>query len=1126
MRIKLLFVSMLLLFLNFSVEGQRYNFNYYSITDAYDNAQITSVIQDRRGPLWVGTLGGVLEFDGKRFQSRDRELGFENTPIQSLFQDSNNNIWFGSIRKGIYKWDGLKIQSIPLLNLQTSTTINGFAETDSKIWVATSTGLIKIEKGKLVNINSSNGLKENNIIDIKSDLNGNIWFASHNYVGKFDGKKYYFFENKNPRIKEINTTIYPHPNGQVYVGSTSGVYIIYPNDSVARIDNELIQGRRVTRIQSDPAGNIWCFTFGSGVFMIKSSSTLHFTQNNGLQSNIIQDGIIDSEGNVWMASPTALIRFGGDMFVTYTMEHGLSSNNILASYTSADSSVWFGTLGGGLINIKDNDIKLYDAISGFVAANVWSVHEGKSGKLYAGTNDGILSLDTKRDVFRPLPISLKGNVVYTILEDPDGSIWAGTDRGIFHINGNKITKLNSGETRYSENIRVLFLDSRSRIWVGTIKGLYYIQEGKIIPYLRSSTFSEANITSILEDKNGSIIIGTYDSGILIIKKNKGASDVISQINAINGLYQDNVLSLSMDNFENLWVGTSSDLESIDWKTYYDSGRINVKKYDRSKGYHGTECNSITIGKNNTLWLGTVNGIIETHPEKKPTPNNLPKTIIKGINLFLNEVNWVERGFSLDPFSGLPDNLSLKYNDNYLSFNYNAVFLSSPGDIRYQYRLDGHENNWSQPTSASSVAYAKLPAGEYTFMVKARVVNSENWSVPATFSFKILKPIWLTPVFIIAYIIILITLIFAYIRLRTYRLQQNQKVLSKRVDERTRQLNLKNQELEKLSIVAQETDNAVLIFDKDQDLEWVNEGFTRLTGYSIQEMFEKYGKTLTTLSFNLDIDKHMQQAISSKSSVIFEALISRKDGREICIQSTLTPIFNKDQTLKKIVVINTDISTHKALEDTIKKSLEEQQKLLREIHHRVKNNLQIIISLLNLQASYVYDEEALKALKEGQDRVKSLALIHEKIYQSDELTDLDFQSYIRKLVDHLMLSYNIRQGVITLDVHADDIILDIDTAVPSGLIITELVSNSLKYAFVGREKGAISISLKEEDDRMLRLTVSDNGIGLPENFDVYQSDSLGMQLVTALTDQLEGRIELDRKNGISFQIIFQRVPNIH
>ena len=216
----------------------------------------------------------------------------------------------------------------------------------------------------------------------------------------------------------------------------------------------------------------------------------------------------------------------------------------------------------------------------------------------------------------------------------------------------------------------------------------------------------------------------------------------------------------------------------------------------------------------------------------------------------------------------------------------------------------------------------------------------------------------------------------------------------------------------------------------------------------------------------------------------------------------------------------EIADRKRAEERLQISLREKEVLLKEIHHRVKNNLQVVSSLLSLQALRVQDATSPEVLRESQNRIKSMALIHEELYQSQDLAWVDFGEYVRHLTTHLFRAYQVHPGLIALYVSvSEDIKLGIDTAIPCGLIVNELVSNAFKHAFAGGRSGEVRVDLERSSSRQLILWVSDNGSGFPAEVDYRNTESLGLQLVTTLVDQLAGTIELDREGGTRFKITF-------
>ncbi|MGB0385953.1 MAG: sensor histidine kinase [Ardenticatenaceae bacterium] len=244
-------------------------------------------------------------------------------------------------------------------------------------------------------------------------------------------------------------------------------------------------------------------------------------------------------------------------------------------------------------------------------------------------------------------------------------------------------------------------------------------------------------------------------------------------------------------------------------------------------------------------------------------------------------------------------------------------------------------------------------------------------------------------------------------------------------------------------------------------------------------------------------------------------------------STQTDKRHKATTSFAVAVIH-DITKRKRAEDKIQASLKEKEVMLKEIHHRVKNNLQIISSLLYLQSKAIKDQKALDIFQESQSRVKSMALIHDKLYQSNDLARINFGQYIRHLVRYLSDTYRMLQAI-TFNINVDEVFLNIDTAIPCGLIINELISNALKYAFLDQEKGEIKVDFHVLGNDQLELVVADNGVGFPEHINFKKTRSLGLQLVNKLVKQLSGTIELKsagvplngEDSGTEFRITFSK-----
>lgn len=278
-----------------------------------------------------------------------------------------------------------------------------------------------------------------------------------------------------------------------------------------------------------------------------------------------------------------------------------------------------------------------------------------------------------------------------------------------------------------------------------------------------------------------------------------------------------------------------------------------------------------------------------------------------------------------------------------------------------------------------------------------------------------------------------------------------------------------------------------------------------------------GSMVSTEQYNSYWKEKIDQAFAG-ATIKFETVYTNKRGTQQWREVFLSPIKDERENVIEISCIAHDITDQKIAEENIRQSLKEKEVLLKEVHHRVKNNLQVISSILNLQSSYVKDKKSLDLLLESQNRIKSMAFVHESLYQTKDFSNINFSSYVENICSNLVHSYSNPDNPPELEMKLDNIQLNLDTAIPCGLIINELISNALKYAFRGAGKGKLLVEVKKSKDQ-LSIVIADNGKGLPENIDFRNTESLGLQLVVTLVEQINGKISLETKKGTKFTIEF-------
>jgi PAS domain S-box-containing protein len=327
--------------------------------------------------------------------------------------------------------------------------------------------------------------------------------------------------------------------------------------------------------------------------------------------------------------------------------------------------------------------------------------------------------------------------------------------------------------------------------------------------------------------------------------------------------------------------------------------------------------------------------------------------------------------------------------------------------------------------------------------------------------------------------------------------------------------------EKYRSLSEASPNAIYIINRDATIAYANTFALRLLNKGMDEV---KGRRLMDVFPQEDADMQIQiivGVLQHGHDVRRDDRMTSIDGTERWLSSIYTPLKDVSGRVTAVLCVSYDITERKQMENQIAASLNEKEYLLKEIHHRVKNNLQVISSLLSMQADKATDRNVIDSLTDSQNRVKSIALVHEKLYQSKSLDQIEYGDYLNKIANHLFDTYNIPTSRVTCTIHAGNIFVDINQAVPCSLIINEMLTNSLKYAFPGGSKGEITIDFTTDGKNYI-LTYHDNGIGIPEGIAFDRAESLGMKLIYGLTQQINGDVVLVREEGTTFIVTFPRV----
>lgn len=307
--------------------------------------------------------------------------------------------------------------------------------------------------------------------------------------------------------------------------------------------------------------------------------------------------------------------------------------------------------------------------------------------------------------------------------------------------------------------------------------------------------------------------------------------------------------------------------------------------------------------------------------------------------------------------------------------------------------------------------------------------------------------------------------------------------------------------------------------ENQKINYLSPTYEQVWGHSLKSAYENPRSLFEHIHPDDKNNVNDILRVSKRSGVLTNSYrIIRPDGKIKWVRVRAFPILDENEKLNRIAGVAEDITISKQYEQRLESSLREKEILLKEIHHRVKNNLQIISSLLNLQSKFVTDQRTLEIFHEGRNRIKTMALIHEKLYGPKDFTRINFAEYLNELFSFLLSAYKFDSQKISYKIEIGNVYLDIDQALTLGLIVNELITNSIKYAFPNGLEGQLKISMSKNGNHNL-LRVYDNGIGIPPEIDIGKTDTLGLQLVQMFVEQIGGTIELKRGKGTEYLIGF-------
>lgn len=779
-----------------TVHAQRYFFENVGVRNGLPASKVYALLQDSSGLIWVGTETGLASYDGNLVKIYGAGNNVAPNGSRSLFLDSRQRLWSGHLGGGISLKDGHQFRRLTLAGTPPSQDVTAIAEErGGAIWLATfGDGAFRITdvpaEGEVPakRYGSAEGLG-NHLVGITTLNDGSLLFVeAQGGLKRWDDARSRFvpMEMKGlPSLMGI-TTAFQDRQDRLWIGTQSaGAVMVDPRTGRSTTYDiaSALPSNFVMCFAEDEAGRIWIGTWDNGLARIEPNGMRRFNMGNGTHSQRMRCIFRDREGNLLIGTHDAgLDVYKGDRFRSFTEEDHLVDRQVWAVLQAGDGSIWLGTNGGVAILSVGEDgaskVRHLTMQGGQLTSNhVRALVEDRRSHIWIGTEDGGL-FDFDRTSYRPgntmeVAALIAENKVTALAIGAAGELWVGTINGLIRSAPGEVpTILHANDGIGGDYITALYMDREGQLWVGSLGGgVARMKDGQAHAVDLGGAVS---VSCLVQDAKGRLWVGTEGRGIMVVDGGR----VVKEYSVDDGLASNSIHSLVTDMNGHVWIGTNRGLN--EWIP--DQERFML--YTARSGFTGIEAkpSAAILARNGDLWFGTANGAIVVAPQHGDEQETPPTVAIRGL-----KINLEDRPLGQD--------MELGHAESNLRIEYGSVSLSDPDAVRYQYRMEGLDQDWQPLTEEQNVHYPSLPPGQYVFKVRAMGRSGLFTPKPAEMRFTILPP-WYRRWW--AYTLLGIFLISgtaSYVKVRERQLRMRNLVLERKVEERTAEVRAQSREIE-------------------------------------------------------------------------------------------------------------------------------------------------------------------------------------------------------------------------------------------------------------------------------------------------------------------------------------------
>ncbi len=1054
-------------------------------------ASINAVIQTRDGYIWLGTQEGLVRFDGIRFTVFDKS----NTPalkgnhIAVLFEDSKGSLWIGTAQ-GLTRFKDGEFTLYTTENGLPGNMIKSICgDRQGNTWIGCGSWVSHFKDETFVSFTAKDGIP-GEIAHIYEDRQGDLWIGTQgNGLFRWKDKKLSSYTAKDGLSGHVINSIYEDRQGNLWIGAQDGLYHWQDGKFTTYTTKDGLSSNIIYSLHEDRQENLWIGTYGGGLCRWSNGKFSSFTTKQGLTDDIVVAITTDREGSLWIGTYNGLNRLQDGKFTTLTLKDGLPWERLYTVFEDTHGCLWMSTNGGGLIRWKNGKSSAFTKKEGLPGNEITFLGEDKEKNLWIGTfGKGIIRIKDGKFTTYSTKDGLSDNVVTAMGEDSQGMIWIGTmGGGINWFQKGKIIPAPISGNQTINNVKRLHEDRNGGMWIGAIRGgLFRWHNGKLTHFTTKYGLSGNRVLSIYEDNEGTIWIGYYDGGL-----NRWKNNQFTTYTSKDGLFNDTVYQILEDGKENLWMSCNKGIFTVSKKKLnaFAEGKISkisCISYDKNDGMISSECNggSSPAGcktRDGKLCFPTEKGLVIIDPENINLNEVQPSVVVEDI-LVDTRIIPLARGKKIQLSPGAKE----------FEIHYTALSFQVPKKVKFKYRLEGFNDDWVEADTRRTAYFTNIPPGDYRFRVIA-CNNDGLWNQEGAYIDFYLQPYFYQTVWF--YLLLGLSVLlsgFGFYGFRVKQLKKREAELERMVEERTHQL-------EKLSIVARETDNGVMIMDPAGNIEWVNESFLRLYSVTLDLLPTIIGKNLLQVSLNRNIRDIINRCINEKKTIIYESSAENRDGKTIWTQTALTPIVDEDGNINQLVTIDSDITRVKEAEKAAERANQSKSEFLARMSHEIRTPMNGVIGFTEMLMETGLTDEQLDYVKTISQSGEALITLLNDIldFSKIEAGELSFDPMD---FDPELTAFDVCNIVAPrLSGKPVEVLCRIGDDVPAYVksdagrfrqVLINLVGNAVKFT----EKGEIELTLEveEEEERRIKvhLKVRDTGIGIPGDklgmiFDVFQ-----------------------------------------